>query len=374
MSQSAENPDPAGLNPGQRACQGRAPARGSDPVAVGFVGLGHNGLAHLRAHLEGGRSRVVALCDRNPQRLAAAAALAPGARTYRGDEFYGDPEIEAVSIHTGDDDHRDPFVRAVEAGRHVLVEKPLANSEADVAAMVAAADAADPDLRIQVGYILRFNPVFEAIQRLSRAGDLGQVYYMEGDYIHNLLYQAGQTDPATGHNWYLEREIPMVGGGSHPLDLLRWFSGAEVVRVSAYGTHVAFPAMHCDDCQVALFQFDSGAVAKVAALYAPRTGMAPFYNLRVYGTMGTVERDQVALADSPEDVHPEFGPVAADRLSGHPYEPEIADWLEAIRDDRAPRTTLWDGANSTAAALVAARALREGRALEVPVYRPPEAQ
>jgi len=342
----------------------------TDPVAVGFVGLGHNGLAHLRAHLEGGQSRVVALCDRRPERLAEAAALVPEARTYGDDTFFDDAELEAVSIHTGDDDHRDPFVRAVESGRHVLVEKPLANSEEDVAAMVAAADAADPGLKIQVGYILRFNPVFKAVHGLARAGNLGQVYYLEGDYVHNLLYQAGQTDPATGRNWYLEREIPLVGGGSHPLDLLRWIGGAEVVRVSAYGSHVAFPGMHCDDCQVALFQFDNGAVAKVAALYAPRTGMAPFYNLRVYGTMGTVERDQVALAASPEDVHPEFRPVEADRVGGHPYDPEIADWLAAIARDRPPRTALWDGANSTVATLVAARALREQRELEVPVYRP----
>jgi len=158
-----------------------------------------------------------------------------------------------------------------------------------------------------------------AEERFIYTGDLGRVYYLEGDYIHNLLYQAEQTDPVSGRNWYLEQEIPLVGGGSHPLDLLRWISGAEVVRVSAYGNHMAFPAMHCDDCQVALFQFDSGAVAKVAALYAPRSEMAPFYNLRVYGTLGTVERDQVALSESPEDVHPPFRPVEADTgsIGGH---------------------------------------------------------
>jgi len=53
---------------------------------------------------------------------------------------------------------------------------------------------------------------------------------MEGDYIHNLLCQAGKTDPVTGRNWYWEHEIPLVGGGSHPLDILRWISGKEVRR------------------------------------------------------------------------------------------------------------------------------------------------
>jgi predicted dehydrogenase len=64
---------------------------------------------------------------------------------------------------------------------------------------------------------------------------------MEGDYVHNLLYQAKQTDPVTGRNWYLEHELPLVGGGSHPLDLLRWVSGKEVSRVWGYSNHRVVP-------------------------------------------------------------------------------------------------------------------------------------
>ena len=141
------------------------------------------------------------------------------------------------------------------------------------------------------------------------------------------------------------------------------------MRVSAYANHFAFPEMRHEDCQVALFQFEDGSVAKVAALYGPRCQMAPCYNLRLYGTNGTVDRDQIAIAANPDDVHPEFGPVAATPPAGHPYEPEIADWLQAIAEDRPPRTSLHDGANSTMATLCAVRALREGKEVEVPVFR-----
>jgi len=316
------------------------------------------------------KSEVVALCDRNAERLEKAGAEFGIGKLYTGPEVFDNPEVEAVSINTGDNDHRDPFVRAVAAGKHVLVEKPLANSEADVRAMVEAAAAADPGLKIQVGYILRFNPVFVEIHRLAREGRLGDVYYMEGDYIHNLLYQAQKTDPVTGANWYLDHELPLVGGGSHPLDILRWVSGKQVTRAWGYANHVAFPEMKNDDCQVCLLQFEDGTIAKVAALYAPRTGMAPFYNLRVYGTNGTVERDAVAISESPEDVHPEFKPVCKDRVKGHPYNPEIEDWLDAIVQDRQPRTPLCDGANSTVATLCAVRAIRERTEVEVPVFTP----
>jgi predicted dehydrogenase len=350
------------------ATAGRAAplATAARPLRVGFVGLGHNGLAHAQAHQRLGRSVVAALCDRRADRLHQAAAMLGVDRLYQDDAICTAPDLDAISIHTGDDQHLEPFCRALAAGKHVLVEKPLANSEAAVQAMVAAAQQADPGLRIQVGYILRFNPVFAAIRAQVRAGALGRIYYMEADYIHNLLYQQQQTDPVTGRNWYLEDELPMVGGGSHPLDLLRWFSGQEVVRVRALANHVAFPQMRHDDCMVALFGFADASVAKVAALYGPRCAMAPYYNLRLYGTRGTVERDHLAVAAGDDDVHPEFWPVTADRILGHPYDAEIEDWLDAVRDHRPTRTPLLDGARSTLATLVAVRSAAEGRELEVP--------
>ncbi len=160
-------------------------------------------------------------------------------------------------------------------GLHVLVEKPLANTEQDVLAIAEAYRHARQGLKVQVGYILRFNPVFEVVHSLARAGQLGDIFYLEGDYVHNLLYQREKTDPGTGRNWYLEQERPMVGGGSHPLDPLRWISGQEVTRVTGFSNHIGFPEMRNDDCQVALFQFSGGTVANVAALYTPRLAMPP---------------------------------------------------------------------------------------------------
>lgn len=339
-------------------------------VKVGIIGLGHNGLGHLHAHLESEISEIVALCDRRGD-LVEKVGRELGIRArYTDDAFFDDPNIEAVSIHTGDADHKQPFLKALRAGKHILVEKPLANSATDIHEMVTAAGQADPGLKIQVGYVLRFNPVFEKIHQMAAAGELGHIYYMEGDYVHNLLYQANQTDPATGRNWYLEQEIPLVGGGSHPLDLLRWISGKEVTRVWGCSNHEAFRAMQHPDCQVCLFQFEDGTIAKVAALYGPRCPMPPFYNLRLYGTKGTVERDTVACAQSEADVHPVFQPVPAERVEGHSYRPEIEDWLEAIITGRPTRTPLWDGANSTLATLCAVQAMAEGRAIEVPIFRP----
>jgi predicted dehydrogenase len=336
----------------------------SDYVRVGVVGLGHNGMAHARVHRDLPQSRLVAVCDSSPARARAAASELDLERVYTDAGIFTAADIDAISIHTGDDQHAEPFVRAVESGKHVLVEKPLANSVDDVQIMVAAAARA-PHLKIQVGYILRFNPVFEALHQ--RRSQLGEIFYMEGDYVHNLIYQKDQTDQLTGRNWYLDQELPMVGGGSHPLDILRWIKGVPITSVWSYANHMAFPEMSHDDCMVSLYRFADGTVAKVAALYGPRAEMAPYYNLRVYGTRGTVERDQIALARDAADMHPRFEPVPADRTEGHPYTPEIIDWLDAILQDRPPRTPLVDGANSTVAALCAVQSALEGREVNVPV-------
>ncbi|MCP4639799.1 MAG: hypothetical protein GY851_05175, partial [bacterium] len=121
--------------------------------------------------------------------------------------------------------------------------------------------------------------------------------------------------------------------------------------------------------QVALFRFDNDTIAKVAAIYAPRMEMAPCYNLRIYGTCGTIERDTVALARDDEDVHPKLHPIQCDEVEGHPYEPEVGDWLTAIHDDRPPRCDFFDGANSTAATLAACEAIAEKKTVAVKVYR-----
>ncbi len=335
-------------------------------VKVGIIGLGHNGLAHAKCHKHSEKSELVALCDCNEDLLRKAGDELGVEKQYSGNDFFDDPEMEAVSINTGDNHHTAPFIKAVTAGKHVLVEKPLANSKEDVLAMVKATDKASPGLKIQVGYILRFNPVFQKIHEMAEANELGKIYYMEADYIHNLVYQKEKTDPVTGSNWYLENELPMVGGGSHPLDVLRWIKGKQVTHVWSYSNHVAFPEMANDDCMVSLFRFEDGTIAKVATLYAPRCECPSYYNLRVYGTRGTVERDQIAVAKTEEEAHPPFRPIEAERLSGHPYDLEIEDWLDAILEDRPVRTNLKDGGASTLATLLAVRSARERKEIEVP--------
>jgi len=119
---------------------------------------------------------------------------------------------------------------------------------------------------------------------------------------------------------------------------------------------------------VSMFKFEDGSVAKVAALWGPQCPRPSFYNLRVYGTNGTIEKDKLCVGSNSPGEALVFKPIDSRRIDGHPFDPEIEDWLTAIVEDGEVRTSLRDGANSTMAALMAVKAAREGRETPIPVF------
>jgi predicted dehydrogenase len=200
------------------------------------------------------------------------------------------------------------------------------------------------------GHVLRFNPVLAAVHTLVQEGVLGDLFYLEGDYIHDLRYQQG---------WYLQHEVPMIGGGCHPIDIMQWWAGP-VVEVQAYSNHIAYPEMREDDCAVAILRFASGALGRCTAAYGPRGPMAHLYNLAAYGTKGTVVRDQLSLVG----LH-QFTRLPVDHPPGHPYEPEVEHLAACILHDRPLRATVEDGARAVAVAVAIQQAIRERRPVAV---------
>lgn len=336
-------------------------------VRVGIVGLGHNGQAWVSGYAASPRAEVVAVCDFSRDKVAQAIERAPGAAGYADlDTMLAEQRLDALSIHTPDHLHADPFVKGLEAGCHVMVEKPMGNTLEDLDRMTGAARSSDR--KTHVGQILRFNPFYAKIKELCVDGTLGEIFYLEGDYMHHLLCQADETriDPNIGSiNWYLDHEKPIVGGGVHPFDLLRWYADSEAVEVSAYGNSIAFPAMKHSDCMSAIFRFESGAVAKVAAAYGPIGPMAPYYNIKVYGTKGTVRDGKLLVGEGHEAQETD---LAALCHGGHPYDPQIDHFLRAIQEDTPTLVDAFSGANSAAATIMAAEAVRTGRPQAIPTY------
>jgi len=324
-----------------------------EKIKVGVIGLGHNGLAFCDIYSSRSDCELVAVCDRDETRMQFASEKY-GCKGYTDYEILTDPSIQAISIHTSDNMHCEPFVAAIESGHHVFVEKPMADTMDDLIAMVNAYRA-HPGCIAAVGHVLRFNRYFEIIKKWIDLGLLGDIFYMEGDYIHDLRYQYYMED------WKISKEIPMLGGGCHPLDILRWYAG-DVTEVTAFSNHIAYPEMKEDATMVAIFKFSNGATGKVTSLYGNCSPSPYGYNLSVYGTKGTVVRDKVSfdgMGGNWMDIPDAFDP-------SHSYVPEVAHFLECIRSGKKPLVTPEIAANTVASSLYAVRAAKERQILQIP--------
>jgi UDP-N-acetylglucosamine 3-dehydrogenase len=322
-------------------------------IGIGVIGLGHNGMAFCERYAKNPKCKLVAVCDVDEKRLKYAEEKF-GVRGYKDYEILQDNNIQAISIHTPDCFHREPFIKALEAGHHVFVEKPMADTVEDVELMVNAARK-HSDKICMVGHVLRFDRYFNLVKRWIDEGILGEIFYLEADYIHDLRHQLYMED------WKVEKEIPMLGGGCHPLDILRWYVG-DAVEVSAMSNHIAYPEMVEDASIIATFRFKNGAIGKVTTLYG-NVSPRPFgFNLSVYGTKGSVVRDKLSL----EGLGEQWMDIPEYFDKGHDYTPEIEHFIDCIQNNRRPLITPEDASNTVIAALYAIKAGKENKVMKIP--------
>jgi predicted dehydrogenase len=250
-------------------------------LRAAVIGLGV-GERHIAGYSNAEGCEVVAACDIDAVRLAEIGEQNPGLRlTEDADSILGDPEIDVVSIASYDDFHFEQVKRALEAGKHVFVEKPLCQTQEEMDELHSIL-ASRPELRLSSNLPLRASPRFAELRAQIAGGELGRLYYLEGDYEYGRLWKITE-----GWRGSLDHYSVFTGGAVHIVDLLLWLTGDRVVRASAAGNRIATEdtAFRFDDLVVALLEFESGLVAKVSANFA--CVHPHFHALRVFGTDGT---------------------------------------------------------------------------------------
>ena len=192
-------------------------------AAIIGLGVGEQHIAGYRAHPG---AEVVAVCDVDAAKLAMAAERYPELRrTPDARELLLDPEIDVVSVASYDDAHYDQIRLALEHGKHVFAEKPLVLHEHE-AIEVARLLRAHPELRLSSNLPLRLSPRFVRVRELIAAGELGDVFHVEGDYDYGRRHKL--TDGWRGKIPYYS---VMLGGGIHMVDLLTWITGLRISEV-----------------------------------------------------------------------------------------------------------------------------------------------
>lgn len=178
--------------------------------------------------------RVVALFDPDSERVARALLRAPGAATYDSLEgMLGDANVEAVFIATPNFLHAEQAIASAEAGKHVLVEKPMALDARQGQEMVDAAQRAG--VTLMAAYMTLFNPAFQAAKRLVESGALGEVVSARGRHSYRMSPEslspanAWRIDPKHGGG-------PLMDVGVYSIFTLRELTGSRPRYVSATGT------------------------------------------------------------------------------------------------------------------------------------------
>lgn len=282
------------------------------------LGLGWFGEKHCEALTAIPNVEIAAVCTRNPERLAEIAGKFGVKKTYT--DFHAmlaDPEIESVSITTMWDQHAGPAVAALEAGKHVFLEKPMASTVADCDLIVNAAKVA-PGF-FMTGHICRFNPRYAAAKQEIAAGKIGNIISMYAR--RNLPAWVGAT--------VLDKIGPIIGDCVHDTDLMFWFS--ESRAVTAYAQTVKVRDHTHPDLGQVMYRLENGASCILESVWClPDT--TPFQideRLEIVGTEGSI---------SIHDTHPNLMIVDKDgaRCPDTTYWPMIHGQLRgALRDELA---------------------------------------
>jgi predicted dehydrogenase len=304
------------------------------PVRAGIIGLGV-GEQHVKSYCAIPGVEVVAVCDVDADKLKEIGErYGVPRRTQNWRDITEASDIDVVSICSFDDGHAEQAISAFRGGKHAMVEKPICLTRKEEEALLRAQQ--DSGKRISSNLILRGEPRFAELRTRIKAGEFGEIFHVEGDYVHDILWKI-----ITGWRAKMHFYSVIYGGGIHLIDLMRWMLDDEIKDVAAFGNRISAAPQggRIDDCVVSLFHFNRGATGKTLSSYGPRR--TKFHALNVYGTKLTFinDRPHAKLFSGDED--------ANESVIRTPYPSAekgdlIPDFIEAIRDDREPLVSARD--------------------------------
>jgi len=338
-------------------------------LGIAIHGAGWVAGAHAASWKRNPWVKVVSVSDLQRERarlLASRYGLQCAVRDDY-DEVLGDARVDVVDVCTPSHLHAEHGIAAARAGKHVLVEKPMALTMDENRRLRDA--VAEAGVKSLVSFVLRWNPAVETIKSLLDSGAIGELFYLELDYWHGL--------GPSHHAWDLHGKkktggSAMLLGGCHAVDAMRWLAGDAVHEVAAVSNNTK-RLFEYDANVAALVKFQSGIIGKTSALFDAEMPYA--FNLDLAGTEGTIRDNRLwskrlfpgqtgwattatILPDS-ADVH------------HHPFDAEINHFVDCIRHGRESHSNVADAYHTHELCMAIDRSLeQEGMPVKLPLDLP----
>jgi predicted dehydrogenase len=335
---------------------GRAAAK---RVRIGVVGLGYWG-PNIARNLAAIPGCELAWCaDASAAARERAGAMFPGVRLSADvDELLADPALDAIAISTPVPTHGELAVRALEAGKHCFVEKPLAQSVADAERAVAAADATGRLL--MVGHLLEYHPAVTHLKRLLDGGELGELFYIYGNRV-NL----GQLRADENALWSL---------GAHDVSVVLHLIDEEPEECIAQGA--SYLREGVEDVVFCYLRFPSGVVAhlhlswldphkerRLTVVGARR--MVTFDDMLIEGKLTVYDKGFDEDTRSWGEYIARSGDIFSPRIANaEPLRVECEHFLECVRSGGTPRSDGLSGLRVVRVLERLQRSLEQSRTLE----------
>lgn len=327
-----------------------------DSLGWGIVGTGvlaDVSIAPALEELEG--SHLSAVCSRSLGRASEFVTKHGGGEAYDGyAAMLADDNVDIVYIASPNSLHFEQAMLALECGKHVLVEKPMALSTADGLAMVRAAEAAG--VCLGVGFHLRHKASAIAAREAIVDGRIGEVFYAEmaiGAGKGLYPYDTWRADPALAGGGSLLHQ------GTHAVDLAAYLCGSPIVEVSAMMDAAADEDVFVGSCRLA-----DGTLVQMAS-HSRRPGTRPDWT--VFGAGGWIVA-RGGTAPTPGDsaeLHTDDGASVLGTSSEPAYAAEVAAFADSVRAGRAPSGDGTDGLRVIAVSDALYRAAAERRTVSV---------
>lgn len=303
---------------------------------VGIIGYGWAAGAHIEAINKTTQAQVTAIFS--SRKLDDAELIAKHGspiKTYQNlDDMLANPDIHVVDIASYPSQHRDQAVKAANAKKHIILEKPMANSLQEVREIAAAAKS--NDVKGCVCFECRWSNQFTVTKAVIDEGLLGDLHYGEVDYYHGIGPWYGQFRWNTGKK---DGGSALLTAGCHAMDALLMMMGSEVESVTSFSTKSSsdiFKLYEYDTSSVTLLHFKNGAIGKSAAIV---DCLQPYYfHTHLCGSQGSLLDDKFHSMK----LHTDKGAwsklsmkmLDSGDVSDHPYQSQFQAFFDALDEGK----------------------------------------